>query len=230
MKKSDSKVHVTVTQDGPYMVTGGVKLSEQIIATGPDGSSEDWIENDLPPVGPRFALCRCGHSDKKPFCDGSHTKMGFDGTEIADRAPYLDQAKIFDGPSLALLDLESLCAFARFCDANGQVWSQVARTADPKVRAAFIRQVQNCPSGRLVVWDKGAGAALESELAPSIGLVEDPAEACSGPLWLRGGIALIAADGEEYEVSNRVTLCRCGGSKNKPFCDGTHAAIKFRAK
>jgi CDGSH-type Zn-finger protein len=227
---SDGKTRVTVTQDGPYMVSGSVKLSEQTIAAGSDGSSEDWIEHELPSAGPRYALCRCGHSNKKPFCDGSHAIIGFDGTEVADRAPFLDKAKTFDGPSLALLDVESLCAFARFCDPNGQVWSQAAATDDPKVRATFIRQVQACPSGRLVVWDKARGAALEPDLAPSIGLIEDPAEACSGPIWLRGGIALIAADGGEYEVRNRMTLCRCGESKNKPFCDGAHAAIKFHAK
>ena len=230
MRKSDSKVRVTVTQDGPYVVTGGVKLSEQIISTSSDGSSEDWIEKELPPAAPKFALCRRVHSDKKPFCDGSHTRIGLDGTEVADRTSYRDRTKIF-GPSLALLDVESLCAFARFCDPNGQVWSQVGRTADPEVRATFIRQVRNCPSGRLMVWDKDAGAALEPELGPSIGLIEDPAEACSGPIWLRGGIALIAADGEEYEVRDRVTtLWRCGEFNNKPFCDGTHAAIKFRAR
>ncbi|WP_298253461.1 CDGSH iron-sulfur domain-containing protein [Bradyrhizobium sp.] len=66
-------------------------------------------------------------------------------------------------------------------------------------------------------------------LPVSIGLVEDPLDGCSGPLWLRGGIAVISADGFEYEVRNRVTLCRCGASKNKPFCDGTHASIKFQA-
>ena len=142
MRKSDSKVRVSVTQDGPYMVTGGVKLSEQIIATGSEGSSEDWIEKELPPATPKFALCRCGHSDKKPFCDGSHTRIGFDGTEVADRAAYRDRAKVFDGPSLALLDVESLCAFARFCDPNGQVWSEVAGTADSEVRAMFIRQAR----------------------------------------------------------------------------------------
>jgi CDGSH-type Zn-finger protein len=60
-------------------------------------------------------------------------------------------------------------------------------------------------------------------------LVEDPAQICSGPLWLRGGIAVISSDGYQYEVRNRVTLCRCGASQNKPFCDGTHAAIGFRA-
>jgi CDGSH-type Zn-finger protein len=47
---------------------------------------------------------------------------------------------------------------------------------------------------------------------------------------VRGGIAVVSADGEQYEVRNRMTLCRCGASSNKPFCDGTHASIKFQAK
>ena len=76
--------------------------------------------------------------------------------------------------------------------------------------------------------DRHSGQLHEPTLPVSIGLVEDPAQGCSGPLWLRGGIPVVGADGVEYEVRNRVTLCRCGGSKNKPFCDGTHAAIKFR--
>jgi hypothetical protein len=102
--------------------------------------------------------------------------------------------------------------------------NQVGNTDDPLVRAMFIRQVGNCPAGRLVAWDKAAGQALEPHLPISIGLVEDPPEGCSGPLWLRGGVAVISADGFEYEVRNRATLCRCGESKNKPFCDGTHAS------
>jgi CDGSH-type Zn-finger protein len=42
-------------------------------------------------------------------------------------------------------------------------------------------------------------------------------------------VSLIAADGFAYETRNRVTLCRCGQSQNKPFCDGAHASIKFHA-
>jgi hypothetical protein len=61
-----------------------------------------------------------------------------------------------------------------------------------------------------------------------IGLIEDPEQQCSGPLWMQGGIPIVAADGFEYEVCNRVALDRCGASKNKPFCDGTHAATKSR--
>ena len=129
---------------------------------------------------------------------------------------------------MQLTDAENLCAFGRFCDPHGQVWNQVARSDDPGIQAMFTRQVGNCPAGRLVAWGKMTGEAVEPELPISIGLVEDPAQHCRGPLWLRGGIPVISSDGFAYEVRNRVTLCRCGQSRNKPFCDGTHAAIKFR--
>jgi hypothetical protein len=88
--------------------------------------------------------------------------------------------------------------------------------------------VGNCPAGRLVAWDKETKEAIDPELPISIGLIEDPAQDCSGPIWLRGGIHVASADGFEYEVRNRVTLCRCGQSGNKPFCDGSHAQMKFK--
>ena len=96
-----------------------------------------------------------------------------------------------------------LCAFARFCDPHGQVWSQVERSDDPEVRSTFVRQVNNCPAGRLVAWDRASGQPIEPELPVSIGLVEDPAENSSGPLWLRGGIPVVSVDGFSYEVRNR---------------------------
>jgi hypothetical protein len=92
-----------------------------------------------------------------------------------------------------------------------------------------LRQVGMCPSGRLIAIDKETGNPVEPELPQSIGVVEDTAEKCSGPLWVRGGISLVGSDGQAYEVRNRVTLCRCGRSDNKPFCNGSHSADpKFR--
>lgn len=229
MSKARPSMRVTVTPNGPYMVSGGVPLSQQTIGADANGESQEWREGKSFPSSQSYALCRCGHSRSKPFCDGSHTRHRFDGTETASRAPYVEQAVVIDGPVLALTDAESLCAFGRFCDPHGQVWNQVARTDDPEVAKTFLRQVHDCPAGRLVAWDKRTGQPVEPELPPSIGLVEDPVQGCSGPIWLRGGIPVTAADGFEYEVRNRMALCRCGGSSNKPFCDGTHAAIKFKA-
>lgn len=222
------KVTVTVSKNGPYLVSGAVPLSKMVIISDRQGGSEAWQPERSYPEQDKMALCRCGHSGSKPYCDGTHAKIGFNGTETASREPYLAQAEEIDGPQYRLTDVESLCAFARFCDPNGQVWNQVTQTDDPQVAENFIRQVNNCPSGRLVAWNAETQEPVETPLPISIGLIEDPVEQCSGPIWLRGGIQVIAADGFSYEVRNRVTLCRCGASNNKPFCDGTHASIKFK--
>ncbi len=224
--KHDAKV--TITKNGPYIVSGNVPMAKQTIGANAKGESEKWVKGEEYPAQEKFALCRCGKSNSKPYCDGTHAKAHFDGSETAARSPYKMQAEVLDGPTMQLTDAESLCAFARFCDPHGQVWNQVEHTDEAKVREHFVRQVGDCPSGRLVAWDKKTGEPIEPELPVSIGLVEDPAQQCSGPIWLRGGIPVVSADGTEYEVRNRVTLCRCGESQNKPFCDGTHASIKFK--
>jgi CDGSH-type Zn-finger protein len=229
MMKPATGKQITISMNGPYVVTGGVPLAPQTIGVDAEGESVKWVEGTPYPRRDSYALCRCGQSRNKPYCDGSHSKAGFDGTETADRSPYREQAETVDGPAMSLTDAESLCAFGRFCDPNGRVWNMVAGTDDPDVRANFIRQVGDCPAGRLVAWDKQTGKAVEPHLEPSIGLVEDPQRDCSGPIWVRGGITIVGADGIGYEVRNRVTLCRCGQSQNKPFCDGTHAAVQFKA-
>ena len=160
-----SQARVVVSKNGPYVVTGGVPLATQTIGTDTDGGSETWRESGTFPSAEKYALCRCGHSNKKPFCDGTHAKIGFDGTETANRQPYIEQAKAIEGPATVLTDAESLCAFARFCDPNGKVWAQVSRTDDPDVRAMFLRQVNDCPSGRLVAWDKATRSADRARLA-----------------------------------------------------------------
>jgi CDGSH-type Zn-finger protein len=205
-----------------------VPCPRQTIITDSESGSEHWREGETFAVRETYALCRCGHSENKPFCDGTHTKIGFDGTETASREPYLNEAKALKGPALSLSDGEGLCAFGRFCDPNRSVWKQVERTNEPAIRAQFLQQVQHCPAGRLVAWDNATGEPLEHEFPISIGLVEDPQEKCSGPIWLRGGIPVVSSDGFAYETRKRVTLCRCGASRNKPFCDGTHASIGFR--
>jgi CDGSH-type Zn-finger protein len=219
---------VQIVKNGPYTVTGGLPLKKQIIGANSAGESVKWSAGKTYPTHASYSLCRCGHSATKPFCDGTHAKVGFDGTETASREPYARQAALVKGRGLSLTDAAPLCAFARFCDPNGQVWKLVNETDDTRARNNFVRQVGDCPSGRLVAWDNATGKALEPEHAPSIGLIEDPANQSAGPLWLRGGVPVIGADGFHYEVRNRVTLCRCGASKNKPFCDATHAAIKFK--
>ena len=223
-----SRPKIVVSKDGPYQVTGDVPLTMQLITPNDEGLSWDWKEAKKFETSGDYDLCRCGRSKTKPFCDNTHAKIRFDGTETATRRPFVRQADVFDGPTLRLSDAEELCAFARFCDPGGKIWCLVEQSDDPEARKLAIREANHCPSGRLVVHDKKTGKEIEQKLSPSIGVVEDPALGCSGPLWVRGGIRIESSDGTPYEVRNRVALCRCGASANKPFCNGSHASIKFR--
>lgn len=193
-----------------------------IIKVNEKGEGIAWELGKEYPKKEKLALCRCGESRNKPFCDGIHSKINFDGTETADNWPYLEQADVTEGPTLKLTDVEKICAAARFCEPKGGTWELTKHSGDPKSRALAIQQVANCPAGRITIWEKETGEDIEPELDPSLGLVEDPYKNASGPIWVRGRIPIESVDGIVYEVRNRVTLCRCGRSSNKPFCDGSH--------
>jgi len=227
MPKGDP-MKIVVNLHGPYRVVGGVPLAIQKITSNKQGESWDWVQGRTFPVQQEYFLCRCGQSQNKPFCDNSHLRVGFAGQETASRRPIERQSEHFEGPTHVLSDAEQLCAFARFCDPGGKIWSLIERTDDPKIRDLVIREATHCPSGRLVLHGRSTGREVEPQFPPSIGLVEDPVMKCSGPLWVRGGIRVESANGVAYEVRNRVTLCRCGMSTNMPFCNGSHASIQFR--
>src|SRR5438552_580377 len=126
----DTAKKITVTRNGPYVVSGGVPLAKQTIGTNAQGESTKWEEGKSFPSPATYKLCRCGESRTRPFCDNSHLRSGFDGTESASREPFMKQARLLDGPAMQLADNDSLCAFARFCDPHGQVWTQVEHTDD----------------------------------------------------------------------------------------------------
>ena len=199
-KKKETAPRVQILKDGPYLVSGDLPLGTEIIGTNREGDSVRWEKGQEYESREQYALCRCGHSGNKPFCNGSHAKAGFDGTETANRRPYLDQAAVLEGPVMSLTDAESLCAFARFCDPHGRVWNLVNETDKASARKHFIRETSDCPAGRLVAWDNETGKPVEPDLKPSIALVEDPSRQCSGPIWVRGGVSVVGADGFEYEV------------------------------
>ena len=151
---------------------------------------------------------------------------GFAGDETASRLPYAKRAGLLQGPDLDLLD-DGRCAYARFCHREkGNVWELTRNSDDPKDREQAIIAACDCPTGRLVALDHN-GRPIEPVFEPSIAILEDTEEGVSGPLFVKGRIPLESADGSLYEVRNRMTLCRCGESENKPFCDATHVSIGF---
>lgn len=213
---------ITVTKNGPYIVTGGVPLSVREICNDDEGYGRSWQETKKYPTQEQYALCRCGKSKNKPFCDGTHVNVNFNGTETAGKETYLSYPMTIRGPALELDDYEHLCVHARFCMRAGGVWSLTERSNNQEARETAIDEACNCPSGRLVLRDRNNGTTIEPDLKKSIVIIENPARGEQGPLWVRGGIPVFSSDGKTYAARNRVTLCRCGRSSNKPFCDGSH--------
>ena len=181
----------------------------------------EWLIGKKLKTTENYMLCRCGQSNSKPFCDGTHVKVKFNGEETSVKT-YENEAKVIDGPTLRLSDIEILCASARFCHRGMDIWLAVPKSDDPATKKIAIEDACDCPSGRLTVFDKATGKVIEPPLEKAIGLVRDPSIGVDGPLWIRGGISVYSAQGELYQVRNRVTLCRCGKSQNKPFCDSSH--------
>jgi CDGSH-type Zn-finger protein len=218
----DDSMKITVSKDGPFIVSGGVPLIQEEICNDEEGYCRTWREAKKFPVQEQYALCRCGHSRNKPFCDGTHATIHFEGTETAGNESYLRHPKIIRGPELELADYEGLCVHARFCMRAGGIWNLTEQSDIPDAKNTAIEEACNCPSGRLVLRDRKTGETIEPELEKSIVVVEYPAHGEHGPLWVRGGIPVVSANGKEYTIRNRLTLCRCGKSWNKPFCDGSH--------
>lgn len=207
-------------KDGPYFVYGNVPLTEKIMV--PRGRGKEMIEGRKLPQAEEYHLCRCGKSMDAPFCDGSHRTNGFVGTEIAEKTEFADRVEKTAGPSLELLDDHSRCVHASFCNAqNGSTWELTAASDVGDNRAEAIRTANECPSGRLLALDK-AGNSLDPQREPSVEIVQDPIKGTSAGIFVKGMIPLLAADGTPYEDRNRYVLCRCGQSKNKPFCDSSH--------
>ena len=226
MSKDQPKIKVT--KDGPYLVSGSLPLIKEIITTDDNGDPLNWQELEKYPDRREYVLCRCGKSKMKPYCDGSHIASAFDGTEKSQK-PYLVEAEKTVGPDLDLTDWPKLCSSAGFCHRAGGTWKLTEKSDDPENKKTAVEQSCNCPSGRLVAWEKD-GRAIEPELEPAISVTEHEEEKISGPLWVKGGVAIESADGAVYEKRNRVTLCRCGKSKNKPFCDSAHVDVEFSDK
>jgi CDGSH-type Zn-finger protein len=218
----DDSMKITVSENGPYIVTGGVSLTTSEICNDEEGYCRTWREVKRYPVQKKYALCRCGHSMNKPFCDGTHSKIHFDGTEAIVHEPFDKAAEIIRGPKLTLADNKHLCVHARFCLRAGGIWNLVGQSDNQEARDIAIEEACNCPSGRLVIMDNEDEKAIEPEFEKSIVVIEYPPRGEHGPLWVRGGIPIESVDGKQYEIRNRVTLCRCGRSENKPFCDGSH--------
>ncbi|HEY3374176.1 MAG TPA: (4Fe-4S)-binding protein [Candidatus Aquicultor sp.] len=172
--QKETKYRIKVTKNGPYIVSGESLFRNREYVPIPMDSATDG---------------------KK--------EINFDGTETAVQRGYLEQATEILGPDLKLTDAKTFCAGAKFCHRSAGTWKLAERSDGPEARQMAIEEACECPSGRLVAWDKD-GAAIEPDFEPSIGLILLPETAVHnmGPLWMRGNIPIESADGKVYEIRN----------------------------
>ena len=214
--------NVTVRPDGPYIVRGGVPLVRKKQKMSEHGEPLEWLNDGVISTENVYRLCRCGQSSNKPFCDGTHTKIEFDGTEAADTGPISARSKTLRSPKIFIQDEHSICMHSGFCGNRlTNVWKMRRESQDAKVLDQIIGMIDRCPSGALAYTLEPDGQMIEPDLPKEVTVIPD------GPLWVSGGIPVERSDGQPIETRNRVTLCRCGASAIKPLCDGTHKEIGF---
>lgn len=170
-----------------------------------------------------IALCRCGSSRRKPFCDGTHKRIGWTDDKELDRVE--DRLDRFAGERITIRDNRGQCSHAGFCTGRlPSVWKQGVEpwidpdAADPE---AIKDTIRSCPSGALA-WEQDGETVRSWHEEPSVQVTRD------GPYTVRGGVELEGAAFGEGVGHEHYALCRCGASRNKPFCDGAHWYAGFR--
>ena len=169
------------------------------------------------------ALCRCGGSSNKPFCDGTHGTNGFSDKRLNDGSA--DKRDNYAGARLTIHDNRGICAHAGRCTDGLPAVFKLATEPwidpDGATVEAILDTVKKCPSGALSYSIDGV-EHRDQDREPMVTVTKN------GPYALTGGVEVAVADRAEGASTEHCTMCRCGGSKNKPFCDGTHWHIGFQ--
>ena len=207
--KPGSQPTIECASNGPYIVEKLENLKNS--------------KGETIPTKPVIALCRCGASAKKPFCDGTHSKIGFSGAKLSAGAK--DVRKDYVGTKITIHDNRSICSHAGFCTErlNSVFRLKAEPWIDPDAAPVeeIIETIKKCPSGALSYSIAGV-EHRDQDREPTITVSKD------GPYCITGGIAFTGEPRAVGASEEHYTLCRCGGSKNKPFCDGSHWYIKFK--
>jgi len=170
-----------------------------------------------------LALCRCGASKTKPFCDGTHSSIGF--TDEKSKNPVPDKKETYKGKSITIHDNRGICSHAGFCTDNlpGVFRMGTEPWIDPE--GADIEEIKKvvrmCPSGALSYTEN------ETETNEFFNEAEIIVSK-NGPYYVRGSLEIKNVDLGDRASKEHYTLCRCGKSGNKPRCDGAHWYAAFK--
>lgn len=182
-----------------------------------------------------IALCRCGKSNRKPFCDGTHSIIGFSSQNVnlnendTNKLTIKNKRRDYVGKEITIHDNRKICSHAKECVNNlpsvFKLGSKPWIDSDGSKMQDIINTVRKCPSGALSYSIDGIEYRdPKQQRDPILTVLKN------GPYYITGGIDLIGENIEFGEGASKehYTLCRCGASENKPFCDGTHGIINFK--
>ena len=203
-----SKPVISCSNNGPMIVKG----------------LENFIDSDGTRLEtkPAMGLCRCGASLNKPFCDGNHKYAGF--TDDISPGRSEDKLTSYVGKEITVHNNVMLCSVAEYChkeleavfNAGREPWIDPDEDTLEHIRVL----IEKCPSGALSYSINGQPqSSVDRE--PTISIEKN------GPLRISGSIELKDANWGQGASREHYTLCRCGASKNKPFCDGSHSKAGF---
>ena len=198
------KPTITVVKNGPYIIKGLEHFKD---SKGRELAAQ-----------PTMSLCRCGASKKKPYCDGYHTRIGFAGEKDPSRVPV--KINEWKGKRITIVDNSDVCCRDRSCVNNlPQVFEE--ENPDAATVKEIIETIRKCPSGALT-YKMGGRHCQAFNREPAITVAQN------GPLKVVGGIRLKDEMQSQPACPEHYTLCRCGHSQNKPFCDGSHLDVGFQ--
>lgn len=203
MGADTNNVKVTCMENGPYLFEGlrSIKNAkgEEIQLTS------------------RAALCRCGESSNKPFCDGTHGRAGFASQKLEGRTQ--DKRDDYVSKEITIHDNRGICAHSGFCTDSLKSVFRIDKEpfVDPDGASTeeIIAAIEKCPSGALSYSVNGEEQVFSSD---SVSVYVAP----NGPYAIQGKVELKDTQWNEGAFKEKFDLCRCGDSKNKPFCDGSH--------
>jgi CDGSH-type Zn-finger protein/truncated hemoglobin YjbI len=212
----EPQAEIKISLNGPYLVSNLTGFT-------------NWLGEELS-LTPQMALCRCGQSSSRPYCDGTHTRTNFSGAKDPKRVP--DRRDDYEGQQIEIFDNRGICAHSGFC--TDRLASVFHVGQEPFITPSggrmdeIIQAVRACPSGALSYAIGGVEAReqVDQQRPASIEVSKD------GPYRVSGGVRLVDELGNDVpraEGSSRehYSLCRCGQSQNKPFCSGMHWYAKF---
>jgi CDGSH-type Zn-finger protein/uncharacterized Fe-S cluster protein YjdI len=139
---------------------------------------------------------------------------------MAQRTYETERIRVFWDSTRCIHTARCLNALPQVFDVRRRPWVDVeAAGAD-----AVAEGVETCPTGALR-YERLDGAPQEEPVRPAVAIPID-----NGPLLVMGDLRVQGPDGDLIAEETRLTLCRCGKTKNQPFCDNTHIAVGFHSR